>query len=550
MTLLEAPAARQKADQPRIRAHTLLALWIAALVLLTLLLGHPPVTRTQEARVLETARQMLGHPIDDWLIPKLNGSPRLQKPPLTYWMSAAGFSVGGINECAGRLATVFAGWLTLAATYLGAKWIFSQRAGLIASAALLGSYFFYRHSRLAETDVPAMLFVTIAILAAWRAADESPTPVRDDHAAQHTARFARQALWFHAFALSTALAILSKGAPGAFAALFLVALILIERRWSLAWAFVKSGAPLTLAIVARPWFVYVGQHEGWGTFAAELNNNMEGGDHGGWAMQYIPELFVATAPWCGLVPIALFAAIKQRRDVRMRRILIWLLAIAVPLCLEGNKQKHYLIPLMPPMMILIGWLIDRAIDRTDGIFGLTRVILWITIPLMFVASLGVLVASRVIHQRIGGLDIIVAIGLILFAVLCAGAWHRRVPSGIAAMLGSGGVLMALIAGLWAPALARNTARETASQLDHAFGAGPYAFVGTEISLPLCWELRAAIPRYDAESDVLPVARSNPSLAVLVLAKDKRPPVQLSLPFVKQLSVRSEDRTLEVYKIGH
>jgi 4-amino-4-deoxy-L-arabinose transferase-like glycosyltransferase len=535
MSVVAARVALEKSQQDGIRTRAIFALWIASLVLLTLFLGNPPVTRTQEARVLETARQMLGRNAHEWLVPKLNGSLRLQKPPLTYWMSGASFHVGDIDEFWGRLPTAITGWLTLAVVYLGAKWIFGQRAGLISATALLGSYFFYRHSRLAETDAPAMLFVTLAILSAWRAADE--------------ARFAKRAAWFHLAAASTGLAIMSKGAPGGFAVLFLVALILVERDWQLAIDFLKSGALITALVIALPWFAYVGTSEGWGTFIAEMKNNAEGGDHGGSFFQYIPELFVGTAPWCVLMPVAIYAAIQQRRDVRFRRMIIWLACIAVPLCLQGNKQKHYLLPLMSPIMMLVGWLIDRAMSRSDRVFGLARTILWFTIPVMAIAAIAVLVASRVINGRIDALDLIVAIALLMFAVLCAWMWQRNMRVGIAALLACATVLMPLVVGLWAPALSKNTARDTAIQLNQTFGVGPYAFVGSEISLPLCWEMRTAIPRYDAEADVLPAAKNNPSLAVISLAKDKRPPMQLSSAFVKKLSLRSEDRILEVYQLA-
>ena len=63
------------------------ALWLLALPVMLIAIGSPEVSRTQEARVLVVATQMLGHPAIDWIIPKLNGDVRLQKPPLPYWMA-------------------------------------------------------------------------------------------------------------------------------------------------------------------------------------------------------------------------------------------------------------------------------------------------------------------------------------------------------------------------------------------------------------------------------------------------------------------------------
>src|SRR5215212_10913130 len=91
--------------------------WGAALILMVSLLAGPPVVRTQEARVLETAREMLGAPLRDWMIPHLNGQLRLEKPPLAYWLAAWAFKVGGVSETAGRVPFALAGWLTLLITF-------------------------------------------------------------------------------------------------------------------------------------------------------------------------------------------------------------------------------------------------------------------------------------------------------------------------------------------------------------------------------------------------------------------------------------------------
>jgi hypothetical protein len=67
-----------------ISTRLVVALWIGSGVILLAALGRPQITRSQEARVLETARQMLGNGWRAWLLPTLNGEPRLKKPPLSY----------------------------------------------------------------------------------------------------------------------------------------------------------------------------------------------------------------------------------------------------------------------------------------------------------------------------------------------------------------------------------------------------------------------------------------------------------------------------------
>ena len=183
---------------------------------------------------------MLGRPWIDWLIPKLCGVVRLQKPPLTYWLTAAAYHAGGVNEAIGRAPTAILSWFCLAVTYCVARWLFGRRAAFLSAATLLGSFFFAHFGRLAETDAPAMLFVTLAIYALWRGSIESR----------------RWIAWMHFGALGIALAILSKGGPGIFPILFLILLAAVERTWQPVNRFLKSGAILTLLIVAAPWFLF------------------------------------------------------------------------------------------------------------------------------------------------------------------------------------------------------------------------------------------------------------------------------------------------------
>src|SRR5437763_15537859 len=101
----------------------LLALWLLSGAVLMLFLGRPEVSRTQEARVLETAREMLGQDWHSWIVPHLNGKLRLEKPPLPYWMAAGSFKLFGVSEAVGRAPFALLAWLTLGLVYrIGREW--------------------------------------------------------------------------------------------------------------------------------------------------------------------------------------------------------------------------------------------------------------------------------------------------------------------------------------------------------------------------------------------------------------------------------------------
>jgi 4-amino-4-deoxy-L-arabinose transferase-like glycosyltransferase len=361
-------------------------LFIASGIILLIGIGNPPVSRTQEARVLETARQMLGQPTEKWLIPELNGDVRLQKPPFAYWYTALSLRSLGETEFAGRLPTALLAWATILITYLAAAQLFDPKIGVLSSAMLMGGYLFARHSRLAETDLPATLFTTLAVLSVTRAMKDR-TSLAD----------------LHVFAIAVGLAILAKGGPAIFSILFVSLVIFIERRWDLIARFFTSGAIVTLAAIAVPWFVYVAHQHGVGTFLHELRNTAEGGDHSGSVFEYLAVLAWGAAPWSAVLPFAIFDAIRRWKINRSTRIcLLWIIAIAIPLILNGNKQKHYLLPLLPALMLLSAWWIVEIWKQAKlarivafSLAGIVPLIVTLVVP-HFVPDV-----SRRVAERIG-----------------------------------------------------------------------------------------------------------------------------------------------------
>jgi 4-amino-4-deoxy-L-arabinose transferase-like glycosyltransferase len=313
------------------RQRLLLAL--GALVLMLTFLGRPPVSRTQEARVLQTAREMLG---GDWIIPHLNGELRLEKPPLAYWLAAGAFKIGGVNEFAGRLPFALAGWLTLLVTCFAGRWLAGKRMGLVAAAILAGMWIFARHARLAETDILATLFVTSAIACIWRG------------------RHALSGVMIGA-------AMMAKGLPAAFAVVFLFAFAAAERDWQLLWRWTRSGAPLIALAIGTPWFIYTAATVSADKFALEARKGLFGLQHAASFLQYFPQLLLATLPWTIAAIAGIVLALRRwKDDAHARGMILWFASIFIPLLLAGQRQFHYLLPAMPPLALLCAWFIEVA----------------------------------------------------------------------------------------------------------------------------------------------------------------------------------------------
>src|SRR6185503_16353005 len=244
-------------------------------------------------------------------------------------------------------------------------------------------------------------------------------------------------LWLNLGAIATALAVMFKGGPGAFPPIFLLGMIALRRQWSALKPFLKSGALFLLIALALPWFIYARYETKSSQISGEVDTLFSGQDHFAPFYHYGPELLKAAAPWSfvvlAAVGVAFFHVLSAKRrslqggfEVALRAeheeygdvsianrqpaqlpqaaLLMWAVSILLPLCVIGNKQFHYLLPLMPPLMILVGWLLDRASDPQEKIPSLAGALIDGTILLSITAVPLVLLAPRQILHHIRAED--------------------------------------------------------------------------------------------------------------------------------------------------
>ncbi|HEX8323695.1 MAG TPA: glycosyltransferase family 39 protein [Tepidisphaeraceae bacterium] len=487
---------------------SVIALWLALGGGLLWAASWPPVSRTQEARVLETAREMAERPITQWAIPTLNGAVRLRKPPLAYWMSAASFRVLGVSDFAGRLPMVLLSWATLGMTFVIGRRLFDARTGLFAAAVLAGTWLFFRFGLLAETDGPSAAFLTAGVYTFLRAT---------------AARRGRDGVWHHLTAACLAAIILSKGPPAVFLVLFAIGLCAARRQWQPLARFVTSGAVVTLLALATPWFIYVArQTTDEGQLGVDFANSAEGGDHSGPPWAYVPMLLQATLPWTGLWIVGLLAAAgPMRRDIAAWRgksisapvpglwtIALWAAVILVPLVCWGNKQKHYLMPVMPPTAILIGWV---AAEASRGREKAARVTSAVMLSVFALSGPAVLIAAAKLRPQMQAADVVLACVLIATAAATAFVWRR---SGYASAFGP---LAALALGTmftlnaWLPPIIGGKSRNAALELMAAYPDARFVFRSTELPT-VSWTMRREVP--SVTEDEIAARSADPSTVVL------------------------------------
>jgi 4-amino-4-deoxy-L-arabinose transferase-like glycosyltransferase len=543
----------------------MLVLWLLAGVAMMSFLRGPDVGRTQEARVLEGAREMLGDGLSGWMVPHLNGHVRLEKPPLAYWMAAAFFKLRGVGPAAGRIPFALLGWLGVGLVYSIGRDLFSRVAGVAAAAALMGSYLVFRHARLAETDGPATLFVTASIWWMWRGLRGEDRGGRtEDSAAPSSILDPRSSLFrVHLSAIALALALMSKQGTVVYPLLFLLLWAIVERRWSILWRWISSGAPLTFLLIGAPWFLYVGHLLGWKVFIREMSDVTAGRDHFGLPFVYIPMLMQALVPWAGVSVIAIVAAIRRwKSDERIRLLLIWCASIFVPLCFVGNKQFHYLMPLMPPMALLSGWLIEMALQEErrrkrgeprSGQLSALRAVVGITLLILLLAAGAVFFIGSQRRGAVALEDVICSAALLLVSVWGLAVFVRRPAAAALFGMCAAGAVLPYVVGRWLPSLDRHDHRALATHLKHRFPPelNPrYCFYGKNESVPLIFALKQIVPQYETEAELRAAIIVNPKLVVIGQTKNGTPPPPVPPPLEEFYTDRLEDQSIVIYVVPH
>ncbi len=117
-----------------------------------------------EARYAEIPREMLAS--GDFVTPRLNGVPYLEKPPLLYWANAASLRLFGLTPWAARLPTRLFGLGTVVVLVLGVAAASSAETGLAAGILYLAAPLGFAFSRINLTDAPLTFFFTATLFLA------------------------------------------------------------------------------------------------------------------------------------------------------------------------------------------------------------------------------------------------------------------------------------------------------------------------------------------------------------------------------------------------
>ena len=448
-------------DQPKkIELSHLAALGLLSLGLIFWGLGRLPLIGPDEPRYAEIARAMFA--TGDWVTPRLGGIDWFEKPALTYWLSAAGYSLLGVSEFAARFGIALLGTLGALLLYLAGCRLRSNRFGYLSASVLVSSGIWLGFSRVATFDLPLAATMEMALLAfiLW----EGRKPGR-----------AKNLLWI-LFSFALGLAMLAKGLVGILLPSAVIGLYaLIAGRWRelLRPAWLLSSIAIFLATISL-WYGPMLARHGW-TFIDEffiahhfqryLTNQYR---H---PQPFYFFFFVAAAgcfPW-SFPLLARIGGLWRRRRELLRveahrfELFVWLWALVPVLffSFSGSKLPGYILPVFPALAMLIAmqledWWDEAKPSRAQIVSVLltmgTMFLVAVVIGIRGAQLLGI---DKFAAFRLAGMGVLVAvIYLVIWFLLHLRAATRFLPFGFA-------VVMVAIVNLVSPALAE---RETLKAL--------------------------------------------------------------------------------------
>jgi 4-amino-4-deoxy-L-arabinose transferase-like glycosyltransferase len=290
----------------------------------------------------------------DWLVPRLENSPFLDKPPLLYWLSAVSFEIFGVSDASARLPIFLSALLCLGITYAQTRRAFGKPAAQMAAVVLASSPLFFGLGQLLTMDMLLTSCTTAGMAAVW-------CGIRD-----HDRR------WIYAGYAATALGVLAKG-PIAAALIWLpiVLYAAVKRDFGVVRQCLQWRGLVGVAVICAPWFLLVNARvDGflanfwWHHHVERFLNPWR---HREPAWFYAPVALVGVFPWSILwllTPKAAGAAVEEvRHHPTSAYLLLCALVPFVLFSLSSSKLIPYVLPGIPPLAALIGTVYHRILER-------------------------------------------------------------------------------------------------------------------------------------------------------------------------------------------
>jgi 4-amino-4-deoxy-L-arabinose transferase-like glycosyltransferase len=348
--------------------------FLGALLLYSIGNWSLPLIDRDEPRFAEASREM--RQSGDFLIPRLNGDYRFDKPPLIYWCQVLAFDVLQENDFAARFPSAVFAALTAVATWIFSSRIFGPRVGLWSGIIFATSLQVFIHARAAVADMPLVFFFLTATWADWE-----------------RLRNPRATSWWWTFYLSLGLGFLAKG-PAALLPAFIAPIHSLLNR-------TPCHGGLVVLIVIGLWGIPAliatnGAYLQIGLGKQVLQRSLQPMEsHGGAGLAgyllflpfYLVVSFFSFFPWCFFLP-GCVKRLLAHREPDENYLLGPILIVLFVFTLIQTKLPHYVLPAYPMLAILVARRVAESKWR--------RILLGIALVLYLLVAL---VGFRVIESE-------------------------------------------------------------------------------------------------------------------------------------------------------
>jgi len=305
-----------------------------------------PLIDRDEPRFAEASREM--RQSEDFMVPRLNGEYRFDKPPLIYWCQVLAYDILGENDFAARLPSVIFAALTAVGTLMYATRMLGTRIGLWSGILFATSLQVFIHSRAAVADMALVFFFLTATWADWE-----------------RLRNPDSALWRWTFYLSLGLGFLAKG-PVALLPVFFAPVQSFLNHSPYRFRFPSAlrgllvvlvviglwGVPALIATHGEYLIIGIGRH----VFQRSLQPMESHGVAGIWGyllfLPYYPVVtFFSFFPWC----LFLGGCVKRlwvHREPDENYLVGPILIVFFVFTLIQTKLPHYVLPAYPMLAML------------------------------------------------------------------------------------------------------------------------------------------------------------------------------------------------------
>lgn len=337
--------------------------FIVSILFFSFLTWDYPLISPDEPRYAETAREMLAS--GNFIVPYLDGIPRLVKPVMFYWLQALSMKVFGVNEFAARFPSVVS-----AAGLVSLGFLFGSLNGIgfLTAIITMTSLIVVIASKLAITDMLLSFFITAALVFFYVGFDQNSYKKKGEAYGERSF-----SIWILLSIVMMGFGFLTKG-PVALLLPVVIIFTFVFIKGDLL-SFLKTfvveivlGA-LLFIVINLPWYCLIhiatnGEFTSQFFFSDNLNRFVKTHTaHSAPFWFYIPVIFLGLFPWSFFLIQSILAqdfssslslkSEKSRQEQAFVFGLVWAIVVFVFFSLAQTKLPTYILPIFLPLCFFI-----------------------------------------------------------------------------------------------------------------------------------------------------------------------------------------------------